>query len=161
MKNNNTGLTIPNEIIAQTNLGDEITLQTFPSVMVLKGTKLTALEVLQVIEALESVTDTLYATLLNKFPKEDDCDDCTFCEGFLEDCVDVPNWAKEVCGIDPDTKLCICAEQDSGRILLEPTDYEHDITDIDEDTLEVLADMGICLGELNESIMSKEIIYHV
>ncbi|WP_317854625.1 hypothetical protein [Chakrabartyella piscis] len=42
---------------------------------------------------------------------------------------------------------------------LEPTEYKHDITDIDENMRMQLVDMGVCLGEMNESIMDEEVIY--
>lgn len=167
MKNKNEirGLTIPTEVIKATGLGEMITLTAAEGIILLKSTEMTALQLIQTVTALDEMAVSLYNVLLSNFSKvEDDedcahCDGCSFCEEFMEDSVDVPAWAKEAAGICPDTKLCICVEENSERIILEPVEYENDITDIDEDTLIHLSDMGICLGELNESIMSDEVIY--
>ncbi|MFI3226625.1 MAG: hypothetical protein R3Y09_04350 [Clostridia bacterium] len=153
------GITIPMEIIESVGLGEMITLSATNGLILLKNTDMTALEVIETIGALDQLTVQLYTALLSKFTQDDDCDCCSFCEDYLEDSVAVPDWALEAVGLPLGTKLCICAEEDSERIVLEPVEHTHDITDIDEEMLVTLSDMGICLGELNESIMRDEVIY--
>ena len=77
----------------------------------------------------------------------------------MEDSVKIPAWAMEAVGLAPDTKLGIIAEEDSERIVLEPLDSEHDLSDVPLEIQQKLRDMDICLGELNESIMAEEIVY--
>ncbi len=158
-KNEIKGLTIPAEIIESVELGDMITLAATKGVIVLKKTEMTAFDVISTISALDELAVRLYDVLLSKFVKDEECDCCNFCEEYMEDTVDVPDWALDVVGLPEGTKLCICAEEDSERIVLEPVEYEHDITDIEEDVLKRLSDIGICLGELNESMMRDEVIY--
>lgn len=151
-------LTISNEILRQADLGDEITIQTLSSVIVMKNKKMTILEVVQAIESLEGVVNDLFASLLDNFTNENCSNVCNFYRDYLDDNIQVPEWARRVCGIDLDSKLCIRAEEGSGRILLEPVNYENDITDIDEAMLAALDDMGVCLAALNEGIVNEEVI---
>ena len=161
MKNQNEikGLTIPTEVIEAVGLGEMITLSATKGIVLLKNTNMTALDIITTISALDELTTRLYDVLLSEFSQDEDCDCCNFCEEYMEDTVDIPNWALEVVGLPEGTKLCICAEEGSERIVLEPVEYEHDITDIDEEILETLSDIGICLGALNESLMRDEVIY--
>ena len=163
MKNTTTievkGLTIPYEVLEAVGFTDAITLTAFEDVIILKKSKMTALEMIQTIEGLEHVAIGLYEELLANFHTDDECENCTFCDDFIEDSVEVPDWAKEVAGIDADTKLCISVEEDSEKIILEPVSYAFDITDVSEKMLVQLSCMGVCLGELNESIMQEEIVY--
>lgn len=161
MKNKNEikGLTIPTEIIESVGLDEMITLIATKGVILLKNTDMTALDIITTISALDEVTTQLYDVLLSELSQEEVCDCCNFCEEYVEDTVEVPNWALEVVGLPEGTKLCICAEEDSERIVLEPVEYEYNITDIDQEKLEQLSRIGICLGALNESLMRDEVIY--
>ena len=120
---------------------------------------MTALEVINTISSLEDVTKRLYKTLFSQFACDEDCDSCNFCENFMEDTVKIPAWAMEAVGLDPNTKLFIIAEEESERIVLEPLECDHDLSDVPHDIQQKLRDMGVCLGELNESIMEEEIVY--
>ncbi|WP_317854282.1 hypothetical protein [Chakrabartyella piscis] len=214
MKKNKQEMTMQQEMTTKTKFSNEVTVQIFDAVMLLRNTNLTALEMVEIISTLEDVLsqyqrdlnhnlcglfshhpyqksspifpispavfgnydekissqilqseligivlDDLYNALVEAFPQDELCDDCAFCDGYLEDNVNVPDWAKVEAGIAPDAKLFLCVEEGSGHIMLEPTEYKHDITDIDEDMRMRLVDMGICLGEMNESIMDEEVIY--
>ena len=125
------GLTIPQEVLERVGFNGAITLDAFDDVIVLKNHEMTALEVINTIVGLEHIVLDLYETLIANFPTDDECECCDFCDDFIEDNVEVPDWAKEVAGIDPDTKMCICVEEDSERIILEPVSYAFDITDVD------------------------------
>lgn len=163
MKNTTTngvnGLTIPMEVLVAVGFNDAITLDAFQDVIVLKKNEMTALEVINTIEGLEHIVISLYEELIATFHTDDECENCAFCEDFNDDIVEVPDWAKAVAGIDIDTKMCICVDEDSERIILEPVSYAFDITDVSDEMIERLSDMGVCLGELNESIMQEEIVY--
>ena len=153
-------MTIPVESLTHAQLKDKSLVHVYPKAIVVMDEKMTALEVIDAISALEDATKRLYQTLFDQFAcDDDDCDNCTFCEGFMEDSVKIPAWAMEAVGLAPDTKLGIIAEEDSERIVLEPLDSEHDLSDVPLEIQQKLRDMDICLGELNESIMAEEIVY--
>ena len=160
-KNEVTGLAIPMELLKKIGLGDAIEMDVFQDLIAVKNHEMTALEMINTIEGLECIILELYGELVATFPSEDECENCDLCGDFTVDCVDVPDWAKEVAGIDIDTKMCICVEEDSERIILEPVSYAFDITNVSAEMLDRLMRMGVCLGELNESIMQEEIIYGV
>ncbi len=155
-----TNLTIPVESLIHAQLKDKSLVHVYPKAIVVMDMEMTALEVIDTILSLEDATKRLYQTLFAQFANDDDdCDNCTFCEEFMEDSVKIPAWAMEAAGLDPDTKLGIIAEEDSERIVLEPLDCEHDLSDVPLETQHKLRDMGVCLGELNESIMREELVY--
>ena len=153
------GLTIPQEILEQVGFADAITMNAMEDVIILNKSEMTALEMINTIEGLEHIVIGLYEELIANFPLIGECENCTFCDDFTYDNAEVPDWAKEIAGIDADAKLRIDVEEDSERIILEPADYQYDITDVSEKMLVQLSCMGVCLGELNESIMQEEIVY--
>ncbi len=159
MKKNKQEMTMQQEMTTKTKFSNEVTVQVFDAVMLLRNTNLTALEMVEIISTLEDVVDDLYNALIEAFPQDEMCGDCSFCDGYMEDNINVPDWAKAEAGIAPDAKLFLCIEEGSGHIMLEPTEYKYDITDIDEDMRMRLMDLGICLGEMNESIMDEDVIY--
>ena len=163
MKNATTnefkGLTIPNEILEVVGFAHAITLTAFKDVIALSKTEMTALEMINTIEGLEHIIISLYNELVANFPKNEEYGNCPFCEECMDENVEVPDWAKELAGIDRDTKLSISVVEDSERIILEPIGYAFDLTDVSDEIAERLSDMGVCLGKLNESIKEEEIIH--
>lgn len=153
------GLTIPMDVLEIVGMSDSITLTGYQDMIILKNTKMTALQVINAIEGLEDILSELYNALNENCSKCNDCESCGYCDGICEDNIEMPDWAMEEAGLEVGTKLCICVEEDSGIITLEPIGYDFDITDVSEEMLGILTDMEICIGELNESIIMEEIIY--
>ena len=158
-KNKVKTLIIPTEVLEKVGFDDNITMNAFEDVIILKKSKMNVLEMIRTIEGLEHIVIGLYEELLATFPTHSKCQSCNSCGELDDDDVEVPDWAKEMAGIDADTKLCICVEEDSERIILEPVSYAFNITNVSEEMLERLVQMGICLSKLNESIMQEEIVY--
>ena len=87
------------------------------------------------------------------------CEDCDQDE--TEDAVTIklPEFILEEAGIPKNAKLCAFTTEASGEVTVMEADYKHDLTDVPEDMLRLLKDIGVCLSCLNECLMSERIIY--
>ncbi|WP_317854623.1 hypothetical protein [Chakrabartyella piscis] len=119
----------------------------------------TALDLITFIEEMEESIGKAYEVLEEKFSCTTDCTGCHFCKTFADDTVHVPDWAKLEAGYSADAKFFFAVMSDTKQIVLEPAEHTHDLGDISENMQQRLADFGICLGELNESLMKDEVIY--
>lgn len=127
------------------------------SSVVLTKSQMTAMDVLETIEGLEEILKELYNALVGATGIC--CKDCDQDE--TEDAVTIklPEFILEEAGIPKDAKLCAFTTEASGEVTVMEADYKHDLTDVPEDMLRLLKDIGVCLSCLNECLMSERIIY--
>ncbi len=125
--------------------------------VVLLKSQMTAMEVVETIEGIYKVLEELYVTLVEAagICEEDSSKTET------EDAVGIklPEFILEEAGIPKDAKLCAYTTEDSGEVTVMEAEYEHDLSDIPKDALQVLKDIGVCMSGLNECLMSEKIIY--
>jgi hypothetical protein len=125
--------------------------------LVLMKSQMTAMEVIKTIEGLEDVIDALYFTLASAAGV---CGG-QGCQTETMDAVGIklPEFILEDAGISKDAKLCAYTDEGSGEVTVIEAEYKHDITDVSEDTLQILKAMGVCLTGFNECLMAESIIY--
>ena len=152
-------LCLPITESAERKIGDVGLLEAsiIKSGVVLTKSQMTAMDVLETIEGLEEILKELYNTLVGATAIY--CEDCDQDE--TEDAVTIklPEFILEEAGIPKDAKLCAFTTETSGEVTVMEADYKHDLTDVPEDMLRLLKDIGVCLSCLNECLMSERIIY--
>lgn len=117
--------------------------------------RMTAFEMIETIEELSKLAEFLTVQLSKVCGS---CDDCGAC-GEPEQEIKVPPELLDEVGIPRDAKLEAYADPDERLILVGPVSYDHDLSDIPKDFLEMLEAAGVCLGELNEHLMLEDIVY--
>ena len=152
-------LCLPITESAERKIGDVGLLEAsiIKSGVVLTKSQMTAMDVLETIEGLEEILKELYNALVGATGIC--CEDCDQDE--TEDAVTIklPEFILEEAGIPKDAKLCAITTEASGEVTVMEADYKHDLTDVPEDMLRLLKDIGVCLSCLNECLMSERIIY--
>lgn len=125
--------------------------------LVFMKSKMTTIEVVKTLEEIKTVVEELYRTLA-KAAGACECDQCSL---EIEDAVNIklPQFILEDAGISKKAKLCAYTNEGSGEVTVMEAEYNHDLSDVSKETIEVLKAMGICLSGLNESLMADEIIY--
>lgn len=72
--------------------------------------------------------------------------------------VELSDAARRAMGIPLDVKLEFFPDEGEGLVCA--ADYRHDITDVPEEIMPLLAMSGICTGKLDELIMNEREIWH-
>ena len=152
-------LCLPITESAERKIGDVGMLEAtiIKSGVVLTKSQMTAMDVLDTIEGLEEILKELYNALVNGTVIC--CEDCDQEE--TEDAITIklPEFILEDAGIPKNAKLCAFTTEASGEVMVMEAEYKHDLTDVPEDMLRLLKDIGVCLSCLNECLMSERIIY--
>ena len=157
-------LVIPNAVM---ELGDfekgapvEICVQD-DAVIILKK-EMTAMELVRAVDALQRLSVELNRQLALA------CGPCEECDGRGgEECPAEPERTQTVlpedvrkeAGIPENAKLCSWPGDEAGVVMVSGADYRYDLTDVPEWELSILRAMGVCLGELEERLMSEAVVY--
>jgi len=152
-------LCLPITESAERKIGDVGMLEAtiIKSGVVLTKSQMTAMDVLNTIEGLEEILKELYNALIDATGIcSEDCD-----QNETEDAISIklPEFILEDAGIPKDAKLCAFTTEASGEVTVMEAEYKHDLTDVPEDMLRLLKDIGVCLTCLNECLMSERIVY--
>lgn len=128
------------------------------AVVVLKQ-QMTAMELIQAMDALHQLATELTAHLAMACGACDDCGDgCPFDD--LEDgMLELPDYLRREACIPDGAKLCAYADDEEQTVTIGVAGYNHDLRDVPPYLLEMLAEAGICLGELEEHLMMEKILY--
>ena len=136
---------------------DEIEFNTLENAIVAMKTTMNAMELIKVAEGLKNLSEELIVHLAGICGR---CHDCSYCDRFEEyDEIIVPDYLLEEAGIPKDAKLCACTEEDSGEIIVMQADYDYDIADVPKFVIDIFEMSGICIRELEERIMTEDIVY--
>ena len=136
---------------------EEIEFNTLENAIVAMKTTMNAMELIKVAEGLKNLSEELIVHLAGICGR---CHDCSYCERFEEfDEIIVPDYLLEEAGIPKDAKLCACTEEDSGEIIVMQADYDYDIADVPKFVIDIFEMSGICIRELEERIMTEDIVY--
>ena len=152
-------LCIPITESAERKIGDVGMLEAsiIKSGIVLTKSQMTAMDVLETIEGLEGILKELYEALIDGTGIY--CEDLNQDETEEATSIKLPEFILEEAGIPKDAKLCAFTTEASGEVTVIEAEYKHDISDVPEDMLMLLKDIGVCTSCLNECLMSERIIY--
>jgi len=156
---------------------DTLELHTGEAILVIIKDKMTVIELVHVISMLSELATDLAVFLAkacgrcNNCGGEDDStgnnnpaqwvENCSLCRDLLDDSqtIHIPDYLMKVAGISSSAKLEGSADRDGGEITVTAAGNQFDISDVPPGILTVLAQSGICLAELDELIMTEEIVY--
>ncbi|MCI9402498.1 MAG: hypothetical protein HFF04_02345 [Oscillospiraceae bacterium] len=136
---------------------EDLELHTLPGAMVVTRDRMTAGEIVETVEALTSISTYLIKYLIRSCgPCEECCEDgCPCEEGYIK----APDSILEESGLAPGAKLCAEVNPEDNSFTVRKADYRYDLRDVPEGLLTLLRKNGICLGELEEKLMTEDIIY--
>lgn len=135
---------MPDSFLKSANISGDMELEILSNAMVLTNRNMTVLELLNALESLEEKCRDYYRCLVENFMDEvsDTGCDCTFCEMCMATNGSFPEFLRVIQENTP---------MDKGII--------PDLGCVSEEMVERLHDMGLCLNEINFSIMEEEVVY--
>ena len=158
---NNGALLIPSGVskLSGFEAGEKVEIHALDSAVVVLKKQMTAMELIQAMDALYQLATELTAHLALACGSCDDCgDDCPFDD--LEDgMLELPDYLRREACIPDGAKLCAYADDEENTVTIGVAGYDHDLRDVPPNLLEMLAEAGICLGELEEYLMTEKILY--
>jgi bifunctional DNA-binding transcriptional regulator/antitoxin component of YhaV-PrlF toxin-antitoxin module len=155
---------------------DALALHAGEDTLVIFKDQMTTIELVHVISMLSDMATELTVALAkacgmcNNCSEDDDTgkkepaqwvESCSLCRDLLDNSqsIHIPDYLREEAGITSGAKLKAYADRDSGKITVTEAENQFDISDVPPGILNVLAQSGVCLAELDELIMTEEIIY--
>ncbi len=129
------------------------------AVVILKK-EMTAMELIHAVEAFQQLSVELNRQLAAC------CGPCEACGGG-EECpaepertqTVLPDAVREEIGLPDGAKLCACPGEDPGTAIVFQANHRYDLTDVPEWELSILRGMGVCLGGLEELLMSEDPVH--
>lgn len=141
-----------------------------PDLMVLRKGKPTVMELVKTIQALTDYTTELIIALVDSCGICNNCGErcydpvdqvarCELCAVCMDDDqrVHIPGDTLEEAGIPLSAKLEAFPGKE-GKITVVAADNDHDISDVPLEFRQMLADIGVCLPELDEHLMLEETV---
>lgn len=134
-------------------------LHTLPGVAILARQHMTAAELMETVDALTTAATYLINHLIQSCGTCDDCNEGDGCPYDNPDYINLPDYLREEAGIPLSDKLCAQVDADSHSITVQSAGFKHDLQDVPEELLALLKHHSVCLGELEEKLMTEAIIY--
>lgn len=154
------GAFIPRSALALSGFAEDesAALHALPGAIVLLKKRMTAMDMIRAVDALSQIS----TDLLTKLSKV--CGPCDDCQG--EGCpyedvdgpIDLPDYLREEAGIPKDAKLCAEVDEDEKSVTIYAAGHQHDLSDVPENLRPLLESLGICLAQLEEALISGEVV---
>lgn len=140
------------------NENEELELHTQSGAAVLTHQRMTAMELVTTIDALTSLTTYFINRLAGICGPCEACDEegCPYDE---DDHIDLPNYLRTDACIPPSAKLRAVVDPATNSVTISAAGFEHDLSDVPEGLLAILRENHVCLGELDEKLMTNAVIY--
>lgn len=154
------GAFIPRSALALSGFAEDesAALHALPGAIVLLKKRMTAMDLLTAMDSLSKLSTDLTTELFKL------CGPCDNCQG--EGCpyedvdgpIDLPDYLREEAGIPKDAKLCAEVNEGEKSVTIYAADHQHDLSDVPENLWPLLESLGICLGELEQKLISGEVV---
>lgn len=159
-------LVIPYDVLEPSGFqrGEPVEIRAMTDTAVILKPEMNAMEVIRVIDRLQRLVQELTLCLLES---------CEGCEGG-DQCVESedgtcpysppagnilrPDVQREA-GIPEGAKLCAWVNEGTNTVTVAQANYRYDLTDVPKWLLTSLTVMGLCLGSLEERLMSEDTVY--
>ena len=155
-------LVIPNAVLELSGLekGEPVEIRAADSAVIILRKGMTAMEIIRAVDSLQRLAVELNGHLAGVCGHCEDCGEDGECPALPERTQTiVPEAVREEVGIPANAKLCAWPGNEPGTVTVGQADYRHDLTDVPEWELSVLAMMGVCLGSLEERLMAEDVVY--
>lgn len=154
------GAFIPHSALALSGFSEEesVALHALPSAIVLVKKRMTAMDLLNSMDALSKLAADLTTELFKLCGSCDDCqgEGCPYED--VDGPIDLPDYLREEAGIPKDAKLCAEVDEGERSVTIYAAGHQHDLSDVPKDLWPLLESLGICLGELEQKLISGEVV---
>lgn len=139
---------------------EKVELHALEDVVVVTKGRMTAMELIHTMNALNQLSSDLAVELARVCGRCGGCggDGCPYEDGAGYD-ISLPDYLKEEAGIPRDAKLCASVDEEDGSVTIMEAGYDHDLRDVPPRLLAVFQASGVCMGELEERLITEEIVY--
>lgn len=154
-------LTIPAAALELSHFEKEkVELHALKDTVVVLKAQMTAMELVHAMDGLHQLSTDLAAQLAKMCGICDGCgvDGCPYEDGEGYD-ISLPDYLKEEAGIPKDAKLCAVVDEEDGTVTIQEAGYDHDLRDVPPYLLALFQASGFCVGELEERLITEEIVY--
>lgn len=155
-------LVIPNVVLelSEFERGGMVEICALPDAVVVLKREMTAMELIRAVDSLQRLAVELNRHLAEVCGPCEDCGEDGECPADPSRTVTIiPDEVRKDVRIPDGAKLCAWPGEQEGTVTVGQADYRYDLTDVPEWELSTLAMMGVCLGELEEKLMSEDIVY--
>ena len=155
-------LVIPNVVLelSEFERGGMVEICALPDAVVVLKREMTAMELIRAVDSLQRLAVELNQHLAEACGPCEHCSEDGECPALPERTqTAVPEAVMKDAGIPAGAKLCSWPGEEPGTVTVGQADYRYDLTDVPEWELSTLAMMGVCLGELDEKLMSEDVVY--
>ena len=157
-------LVIPNAVMELSGFekGEPVDILAADDAVIVLKHKMSAMELIRAVDSVQRLAVELNGHLAQACGPCEACDNCggENCPADPERTQTVlPDVVREEIGLPAGTKLCACPGEEPGTAIVCQADYRYDLTDVPAWELTVLRNMGVCLSELEELLMSEDPVH--
>lgn len=138
--------------------GEETELHTQSGAAVLTRGRMTAMQMVETIDALTNLATYFVNRLAGICGPCEACDE-EGCPCDENDYVDLPDYLRAEACIPASAKLYADVDPATHTVTIRTSSHEHDLSDVPKELLAVLREKGVCVGELEDRLMSDAVIY--
>lgn len=139
--------------------GEKAEIHTLNSTVVVLKKQMTAMELIRAADSLHGLATELTAHLAMACGECGECEDgCPF-DDLEEGMLELPDYLRREACIPDGAKLCAYADDEEKTVTIGVAEYDYDLRDVPPYLLEMLAEAGICLGELEKYLVTERILY--
>lgn len=133
-------------------------LHTQSGAVVLTRQRMTTMELVTTIDALTSLTTYFINRLSGICGPCEACDE-EGCPCDENDSIDLPDYLRTDVCIPPSAKLRAVVDPATNSVIISAASFERDLSDVPKGLLAILRENHVCVGELEDRLMSDAIIY--
>lgn len=137
---------------------EELELHTLPGAAILTRSRMTAIQMVETIDALTNLATYFVNRLAGICGSCEACDE-EGCPCDENDYVDLPDYLRADACIPTSAKLYADVDPATHTVTIRTASHEHDLSDVPKELLAVLREKGVCVGELEDRLMSDAVIY--
>ena len=158
--NSDEGILIPRPVLKVAKLfgEDKLELHVMDGALVLIRGSMTAMELINTIEEIEKVSINLSIHLADACGPCTDCAECP-CDDFGDPDIDLPDYLLDEAGIPCNAKLVASVNEEENTVTVHQADHEYDLRDVPEWILDMLDGNNVCIGKLEEHLITHRVIY--
>ena len=140
-------------------MNEKLEIHGLKSAVVILKQQMSAMELIQAADALHRLSIELLDHLAGNCGQCEDCDHSCPLDDLAEGMLELPEYLREEAGIPIDAKLCACVDPEGNTVTLSEAGYRYDLRDVLPYLLDMLDEAGICMGELEDRLITEELVY--
>jgi len=140
--------------------GKQVELHAEPETLVALKASMTAMELIRAAQQLQELSAQLTTHLAKVCGFCDQCfgEECPY-DDLEADMIAVPEDLREQAGIPKGAKLRAQADEEGNTVIVSAAEYDHDLTDVPPNFLEMFSAANVCLGALDDILIEGNVVY--